>query len=809
MMPRSEFEEFKKFVLWQFKELRHELQEARENPNPRPVTGSVGPRPPSRTVGEKEKQGEKGAGRGGEKGQQAEQGHIPSHTQVELRREQSMGRRVLPSLQPPGSPQAKTIGQGVHSAAGAGAAVFFAIGNTAVNAASAAAYSTVNAAGAISDATGNFADMAASAVPFEGMEFADDEEHEQELERKKLKAQETDWENQQIQPVAEYEFAEGAWDAAMFVFDGRLGVGANLMVLLILFAHIVSQVIFMGMIIANFSQPEFGAETVTQMREWRTNVGQSAFWVDRSKNGKSLAQAICDYDLSVGSSSDKITLLKGLYKYWNWTRPAYFISGPSLAAVCILAWVTTCLGEVRKVWKAFYVVAWGIPRGKSVVAGNVSSGFELVTLTDSRRIWIVVLLMSQATVAICVMAVGSVFISTTTSVEQLLLHALAMEIIFTIDERLYSALLPTVVHNLIKRMKPMEMRLGHYRGMDLKTFVLLAATFITVISVVGQYVLPVLWAVQGLQNELCGGNKNFLYTTDSVGMVWVLNEATPPSMNVTISSSIKTVQNIVQNRGAGYQLSSYPFAADTFAGLDVAIAQAGPDYYQQLHNATAKEEVLWCADLVLEAKEAVALADRFPVAAAITKYGPLVGAVSGEGELLESCAAAAPYCWMSPFIRTVCGHTCGCDNPLGGVLQRDIGSRTGCANNACFVKSDFYSSQIASAQCKDTVNVAATQWGAWATEFGNVLLTEAPPPGLAWPCTTSTCGAVFSTLKCGIVSFWRSWASSNLTKTAADLVDPCTGRWGNQVSFVPLTTACPETCGCKVTNTSGCPKACR
>ncbi len=62
----------------------------------------------------------------------------------------------------------------------------------------------------------------------------------------------------------------------------RCGRGTDLLSMFLLLIYILAEIIFLGIIVLFFMHPEFNDETVKEMFEWRTTVGQSSFWTDPS-----------------------------------------------------------------------------------------------------------------------------------------------------------------------------------------------------------------------------------------------------------------------------------------------------------------------------------------------------------------------------------------------------------------------------------------------------------------------------------------------------------------------------------------------
>jgi len=609
------------------------------------------------------------------------------------------------------------------------------------------------------------------------------------------------------------------WDAAMLMGTEETGIGADIITSLLLSVNVICQVIFMAILIKQFWNSEWSAEYVDNMKAWRSSTAQCSRLLD-PMNPKSLAERVCDLDESIAIGSEKVNMMRDLKGYWNPVTTSTIFSGPSLALVCVLAWTNTVVGELNKMWRCFFLVIVSLPTdkpdkpwfpGETDITGNIYDGYQLSFASVWRKLWVAFLILCQLLVAVILLIVGCFFITNTASVEILLLHALAMELIFTIDERIFEALAPSGVANVVEYMKPLEAHIASWRGLDVKTAVLLPATLGWILLIYYVRLDGVLSTVKGVQSAICGGQTNFVYYQDLLGLLWVA----------------PTVDEV---RGASYALSSqlsagtsilntYPFQASDWSTLGAMTATSTSDQLQIWQNAsvaTPSPPAAWCGDIYLTEYDGGLLSDT------VVSYGPRAPsneALAHEG--FESCEAAEAqgFCTTSSTIRAICSETCGCDRAKSKVLiapapqyaQKllDAGIKDGCPAVACYQKGERYNNDVAAVQsCADfssTTDVDA--WAQWADQFGYAIIDAfQPTPGQSFPCKTSDeCTTLFLSQRCNITSYWKNFYASTYP-AMANLVDPCNGVWSDSAYTKPLNTFCPTTCNCAQSRALGCPQ---
>ena len=114
--------------------------------------------------------------------------------------------------------------------------------------------------------------------------------------------------------------------------------------------------------------------------------------------------------------------------------------------------------------------------------------------------------------------VGSQYIVYTPSVFDLLLNAVALEIVISVDEILYAAMAPRRIQRMISNAAGVPLSPVRFRGVDVgacATALVVGAllTYFTVIEIVPQQ-----RDFLSARDALCGGDLEFVTTTDGAGV---------------------------------------------------------------------------------------------------------------------------------------------------------------------------------------------------------------------------------------------------------------------------------------------------
>ena len=187
-------------------------------------------------------------------------------------------------------------------------------------------------------------------------------------------------------------------------------------------------------------------ENVQSAETWRSSFAHNVAYVDLS--GKSLATRVCDEDGSLIYSTSQVDLVSHINSYLGLSKlgsqgfaVTSFQPGVLLAVLCILLWIICVVRELRSVWYVLQAVVFGRSLGGMRLSGRRAAAMAMVCL-------------ARAGVACALLVSGTLWLSRTTSITELMLNAVALEAVLHVDEFIFSAFVPTRLQQKIQRLPP-------------------------------------------------------------------------------------------------------------------------------------------------------------------------------------------------------------------------------------------------------------------------------------------------------------------------------------------------------------------
>lgn len=131
---------------------------------------------------------------------------------------------------------------------------------------------------------------------------------------------------------------------------------------------------------------------------------------------------------------------------------------------------------------------------------------------------------------------GTQYLVYTIAIEELLLNAVALEFVMKLDELIFESLAPTHVRRIVQRTVGFTLPTNHVSGIDRRTVLSCLVVIAQMSWGVATYMVPQLIILESVKGAICGGDRDFVYAIDGMGVVvW----GYPPS----IASSLATLQD--------------------------------------------------------------------------------------------------------------------------------------------------------------------------------------------------------------------------------------------------------------------------
>lgn len=583
------------------------------------------------------------------------------------------------------------------------------------------------------------------------------------------------------------KLGESLWDAALFIGSPLLPKADSALMALLIVATLIAQIVFLGITWLVFTKRQFTLAYRNKLEEWRMNIGQNVRYYD-PLTFTSLTERICQPDRYISEmSSQTSSVFAQIHEYLGLHT---FFNGPSLVKIALLLWGLTVVREFIRLWDLLRVLR-ALPSGSTQLRASSGCGrLVLFSMHRGRKAWAAAVLGIRALSAGSLFVFGCMFLSFhTISVSEIILNAVALEIVLKIDEAMF-ALVPRGTKVLLECLDPLPAPSVHskVRGIDMRSLTFFVLVVVAIVVCYCTAIQEVTAQVRAANSTLCGGRTDFVYTLDPFYLVYVA-KTNPMDVTQHRMRSYGHIQAINETiypelmpgwkDGGGLKSSVAPM---TFEFALNALAEVKKREAYDFSQASASVQSIagtTCSDVF----SVLPQAQRFVNASA-----DAVGAPPGRG--IESCADMTRFCKRWPLARALCPSTCGCDDPTGELFA--TGSSSGCPA-ACTAVAGAYRSSLEALPCVERTQQELASdplWQEWARQF-HYQVDLAWKYGRGRPCTN--CTEYMMSSGCGIIAKWSDAVNASIGWS----VDPCNGNWMHDLIGLKAVAAyCPVTCGC-------------
>ncbi|CAK9042130.1 unnamed protein product, partial [Durusdinium trenchii] len=442
----------------------------------------------------------------------------------------------------------------------------------------------------------------------------------------------------------------------------------------ILIFNLIMQSLFISIISGRSFLGEDYSNQVDDAASWRRSFAHDSKYVDLTD--RSLASRVCNEDGSLIFSNGQTEILTHINAFLGMSKDEFelpfFNPGVLLSVLCILLWNLCIFKEYRSIWHALQGMYF-VPKASSTTFGDGA----LQTMSRGRVFLLSVVCLIRLVVATMLLYVGSVWLSRTTSISELMLNAVALEAIIHVDEFLFSALTPTKVQYRIQNLPPVKIKQnGNKYKLENIIFLLLlsaalALPFLLFLQPLTQTMLDVKW-------EMCGGNRTFIVAFNSDVQQAVGKATRPigaefdgetPMVEKAVAEHIFAFINYSDSRSQ-HRIEKYIDFTNTAKAFRKWSEQSMDDY-GALYPICLEE---WFPEGINSAKvreynnETGLLYDLWSLH--FRSAAELLGYPNFTDQTL--CADLVAYCDLpqARLLRFACGMTCGCDKLMVNPLYR-------------------------------------------------------------------------------------------------------------------------------------------
>jgi len=571
-----------------------------------------------------------------------------------------------------------------------------------------------------------------------------------------------------------YTLGESMWDVSVLLGVLPDDQAGSLYCAMLLALNIAIQVIFSYILVGILTQEEFSDDTILGFRAWRRNIAHSSRFMEELTQ-ISLASRVCSQDAGLELSGSQAAAHGDLQSYLDG-------NGVLMCSLTLFLWVITVMKELVSAL-SFLRALYHIPRGEHFFNDD-NKMTSISGISDIRRVCILLVQLCRLFVVITLGFVGITWLGNTVSVTDLVLNAVALEFVLTVDEIIFEALAPRRMKSLIENLSNSSLYLPstkEWKGLDLESISL----FITVcgVSLISLFivVLPFEHRLKLADDALCAGELEFVYAVNGAGIpAWASSKSYHARMGKTPSTKSygTTNWNLKDKKLKHKEDKEMNFASKMIDNLiaghsstRVADDLCGDIIYYKLANQTRTFPYRPDVNGILE------------ISFCESEY--YTGLIDIHGNLVKEFTSEDTHCCLSQQIRT--------PNIFGGRVS------------------------IKGFEQETTANTMDI-WNPGCVDIIGRLATEDPQQTeMIYPFTNLLAGSFSDTLggKCGVCPAHRPFCDGHTCRnmSCSDVEPYCND---DTTTGIRARQFCPETCNChnpfthQVLNDPnyGCPASC-
>eukprot|EP00929_Paragymnodinium_shiwhaense_P088283 TRINITY_DN4857_c0_g1_i1.p1 TRINITY_DN4857_c0_g1~~TRINITY_DN4857_c0_g1_i1.p1 ORF type:complete len:459 (+),score=88.43 TRINITY_DN4857_c0_g1_i1:110-1486(+) len=247
-----------------------------------------------------------------------------------------------------------------------------------------------------------------------------------------------------------YSFQGSVYDAMVIAFTPVQNKSSSFFLIMILMLNAFVQLYYCSIVYTAFVLPqgEFTQEFIDGYRNWRLNVAHDVENMDKLSQ-VSLASRVCDENMhaSLEFSTAQANAVEDINKYVTGFQ------GLGMTAVAVFCWLIFVADEIRGI----IALSLGV---KALYTGPTSMtvcgvGFQFEAMSVKRKTLIYSVLFLRLVVSGLLAGIGSFFLIYTRTVGDLILNAVALEMVQHMDRLMFRALAPTRVKQCMTMLNPL------------------------------------------------------------------------------------------------------------------------------------------------------------------------------------------------------------------------------------------------------------------------------------------------------------------------------------------------------------------
>eukprot|EP00929_Paragymnodinium_shiwhaense_P068067 TRINITY_DN3420_c0_g1_i1.p1 TRINITY_DN3420_c0_g1~~TRINITY_DN3420_c0_g1_i1.p1 ORF type:complete len:832 (+),score=125.81 TRINITY_DN3420_c0_g1_i1:125-2620(+) len=250
--------------------------------------------------------------------------------------------------------------------------------------------------------------------------------------------------------IDQYPLQPSVYDAMLLVWTPIQSKSSSIFLVSMLLLNIFVQLYYCSIVYFAFVVPrgDFTEDNIAGYRNWRENVAHDVENMDKLSQ-VSLASRVCTEraHASLEFSTAQAYAVQDIIEYVTDFR------GSGMTMVSVFCWLIFVSDELRNVL-AFAQAIYVMPPGTTAMTVSVIA-FRMDVISLRRKVMMYMTLMVRVVVAGLLAGIGSYFLIYTRTVGDLILNAVALEMVQHMDKLIFRTLAPTRVKKCMSMLQPL------------------------------------------------------------------------------------------------------------------------------------------------------------------------------------------------------------------------------------------------------------------------------------------------------------------------------------------------------------------
>ena len=196
-------------------------------------------------------------------------------------------------------------------------------------------------------------------------------------------------------------------------------------------------------------------------------------------------------------------------------------NGTVMCLLALLSWYMTISKEIRDAVRAHFALA-SVPAGHPTKIVHEGEGiYRIVQLSPTRKLLRELISLLRLVITFLLTSQATPFLVYSIDLGDLMMNAVALEFVLSLDELIYDSLVPQRVRRVVSNTVGLTQQLETWRGIDSRAVLALVCVVGQLMWAVPSFLTPQLDILDAVHRAICSGDRDFIFSIDVLGsLTW-------------------------------------------------------------------------------------------------------------------------------------------------------------------------------------------------------------------------------------------------------------------------------------------------